>query len=97
MKLADKAIFGMVSESPGRNASEPRGSLVRINAPEAEPVLWGRRQYEMSQAGWRGMSLWRGGRDSTVTRADRATGEAVLAPARNGRSKVGSITGDTGK
>ena len=25
MKLIDKAIFGMVSESPGRNASEPTG------------------------------------------------------------------------
>jgi hypothetical protein len=30
MKLADKAIFGMVSESPGRNVSEPTGGLVRI-------------------------------------------------------------------
>jgi hypothetical protein len=97
MKLTDKAIFGMVSESPGRNASEPIGSLVRIEVPEAEPVVWGRRQHEMSHADWRGMSLRRGGRDSTVTRADRATGEAVLAPVRNGRSKVGSITGDTGK
>jgi hypothetical protein len=27
MKLADKAIVGMVSESPGRNASEPSGGL----------------------------------------------------------------------
>jgi len=30
MKLTDKAVLGMVSESPGRNASEPRGGLVRI-------------------------------------------------------------------
>ena len=29
MKLIDKAILGMVSESPGRNESEPRGGLVR--------------------------------------------------------------------
>jgi hypothetical protein len=27
IKLTDKAIFGMVSESPGRNASEPSGGL----------------------------------------------------------------------
>ena len=27
MKPIDKAIFGMVSESPGRNASEPIGGL----------------------------------------------------------------------
>jgi len=30
MKLTDKAILGMVSESSGRNMSEPEGSLVRI-------------------------------------------------------------------
>ena len=29
-KLADKAILGMVSESPGRNESEPIGGPVRI-------------------------------------------------------------------
>ena len=29
VKLIDKAIFGMVSESPGRNVSEPTGGLVR--------------------------------------------------------------------
>lgn len=27
MKLADKAFFGRVSESPGRNVSEPIGGL----------------------------------------------------------------------
>ena len=30
MKLTDKAILGMVSESPGRNVTEPTGGLVRI-------------------------------------------------------------------
>ena len=29
MKPTDKAILGMVSESPGRNASEPIGGLDR--------------------------------------------------------------------
>jgi len=29
MKPIDKTIFGMVSESPGRNVSEPTGGLVR--------------------------------------------------------------------
>ena len=29
VKPIDKAIFGMVSESPGRNVSEPTGGLVR--------------------------------------------------------------------
>jgi len=32
MKPTDKAIFGMASESPGRNASEPSGGLDKINS-----------------------------------------------------------------
>jgi len=39
----------------------------------------------------------RGGRDGTITRASRATGETVLVPARNRWSKVDRITGATGK
>ena len=42
-------------------------------------------------------SLRRGGSDSTVARTCRATGEALLVPARNRRSRVGRITGETGK
>ena len=42
-------------------------------------------------------SLRRGGSDSTVTRTCRATGEALLVPARNHRSRVDRITGSTGK
>ena len=37
MKPTDKAILGMVSESPGRNASEPRGGLDKIN-PEGRAL-----------------------------------------------------------
>ncbi len=68
MKLIDKAILGMVSESPGRNESEPIGGPDKKLISEAERSGAGRRQYEMSQADRRGMSLRRGGRDSTVTR-----------------------------
>ena len=32
MKPTDKAILGMVSESPGRNESEPTGGLDKINS-----------------------------------------------------------------
>jgi len=39
----------------------------------------------------------RGESDSTVTRTYQATGEALLVPARNHRSKVDRITGATGK
>src|SRR5271165_5119644 len=42
-------------------------------------------------------SLRRGGSDSTVTRTCRATGEALLVPRRNHRSRVDRITGSTGK
>ena len=42
-------------------------------------------------------SLRRGGSDSTVARTCRATGEALLVPARNRRSRVDRITGSTGK
>ena len=41
--------------------------------------------------------LRRGGSDGTMTRTCWATGEALLAPARNRWRKVGSITGEPGK
>lgn len=37
MKPTDKAILGMVSESPGRNESEPRGGLDK-NKPEGRAL-----------------------------------------------------------
>src|SRR6516162_11789043 len=43
------------------------------------------------------MTFRRGVGDSTVTRAGQATGEAVLVPPRNRWSRVGHITGETGK
>ena len=49
MKPTDKTVLGMVSESPGRNKSEPTGGLDR-NTPKAEPSMVGRRQHEVSQA-----------------------------------------------
>jgi hypothetical protein len=49
MKPTDKAILGMVSESPGRNVSEPRGGLDKID-PKAEPSMVGRRLHGMTQA-----------------------------------------------
>jgi hypothetical protein len=48
MKPTDKAILGMVSESPGRNASEPEVAS-KLQAPEAEPSSVGRRQHGSSQ------------------------------------------------
>ena len=45
MKPIDKAIFGMVSESSGRNESKRIGGLENPKAPGAEPAPKGRRQY----------------------------------------------------
>src|ERR1700687_3487530 len=53
--------------------------------------------YEQPKTDRYGCSPRRGGGDSTVTRTCQATGEALLVPARNRRSKVGRITGETGK
>lgn len=83
MKPTDKAILGMVSESPGRNESEPTGGLDKKRTSEAEPSSYGRRQHGMTWADRDVMTLRRGGRGSTVTRACRATGETVLVPSRN--------------
>jgi hypothetical protein len=39
MKLADKAVFRMVSESPGRNASEPIGGLDKKEPQRPSPLI----------------------------------------------------------
>ena len=41
VKLIDKAIFGMVSESPGRNASEPIGGPVKNKLRRPSHLLTG--------------------------------------------------------
>jgi hypothetical protein len=40
MKPTDKAILGMVSESPGRNASEPRSGLDKKKIIRRLSPLW---------------------------------------------------------
>ena len=69
MKPTDKAILGMVSKSPGRNESEPKGGLEKNLDPEAESSPYGRRQHGMARADRGDMTFRRGGRGSTVTRA----------------------------
>ena len=45
VKLIDKAVLGMVSESPGRNASKPTGGPVKI-------YLGGRALWFRAKAAW---------------------------------------------
>ena len=40
MKPTDKAIVRMVSESPGRNASEPRSGLETPSTGSRAPIHW---------------------------------------------------------
>jgi len=40
MKPTDKAILGMVSESPGRNESEPIGGLETPSTGSRAPICW---------------------------------------------------------
>ena len=61
MKPTDEAIFGMVSESPGRNARELSGGLDKKLTPEAEPPSDGRRQHDEPRADRGGLPLRRGG------------------------------------
>src|SRR5208283_1465421 len=70
----------------------------KVRSPEGRAHIW------RAKAAWGSRnlteaapSLRRGGSDSTVARTCRATGEALLAPALNRRSRVGRITGSTGK
>ena len=84
-------------ESPGRNNSERKSGLENewprrpSPQPEGEGSMGSRNLIDAAP------TLRRGGSDSTVTRTCRATGEALLVPARNRRSRVGRITGETGK
>ena len=41
VKLTDKAVFGTVSELPGRNASEPVGGLVNFKIRRPSPLPTG--------------------------------------------------------
>ncbi len=91
LKPIDKTIRGMVSESPGRNASEREMASKSPNSGGREGNT-GRRSLadEASRSGGAGS-------DSTVTQTHRATGETLLVPLRNQRKQVGRITGTPGK
>jgi hypothetical protein len=92
----DEAIRRMVSESPGRNASERR--MIPKDQPR-RPSGRAHREGDMSCRSLADAAERSGGigSDSTVTRMHQATGEALLAPLRNQRSRVGRITGAPGK
>jgi len=76
----------MVSESPGRNASEPIMASKGLNT-EGRALTY-RAKAAWSVARTDAAKHFGGvGRDSTVTRSCQATGETLLVPSRNRRSK----------
>jgi hypothetical protein len=90
------ATVRVVSESPGRNASE------REMASKRQPRRPSGRSLREGNMGRRSLAdtaahSGGAGSDSTVTRMHPATGETLLAPPRNRRSQVGRITGAPGK
>ena len=84
-------------ELPGRNDSERASGLESewIRGPSLQ--LKGEGSMGCRNLTDAASSPRRGGSDSTVTRTCRATGEALLVPERNHRSRVDRITGATGK
>src|SRR5712691_4352600 len=82
MKPTDEAIFGMASESPGRNAREPSGGLDKIIFRRPSPLLRG--EGSMTGRGLTEASCHSGGvvRGSTVTRACRVIFVIILLPPR---------------
>ena len=69
----------------------------KVRSPEGRAHIWRAKAAWGAESTEAAPSLRRGGSDSTVARTCRATGEALLAPARNRRSRVDRITGATGK
>src|SRR3989441_2038873 len=84
------------SERPGRNVSERKGSLEkRFRRPSAYFTREGSRdRRSLADAT---TPLRRGVSDGTARRTRQATGETLLVPPRNRRSRVGRITGSPGK
>ena len=72
MKPTDKAILGMVSKSPGRNASEPTGGLENLSPG-------GRAPFARAKAAWPGAKL---------TGAPGHSGGVVGVTSRNGKNRT---------
>ncbi len=83
-------------ESSGHNESERTDGLVKLFR-RPNPRVPGEGSMEGRNLIDTTYPLRRGGSDGTMTRTHRATGEALLAPARNRRRKVGPTGGSSGK
>jgi len=93
LKPIDKVFLGEITS---------HRAVTKVNAYVASKVnkSEGRARNRRAKAAWGSRNLTeaatsrrRGGSDSTVARTCQATGEALLDPGRNHRSKVDRITG----
>ena len=95
LKPTDEAIERVVANHQAvarANVRQPRNQY-----PEVELMGFEAKTAELGEADRCAELLRRGGNDGMVTRVCRATGDTLLVPMRNHRSKVGRITGNTGK
>src|SRR5436190_15639557 len=97
LKPLDDPTRGVGASCSGRNESErevaPKVSSPGGRARNREGEGSTARRKPIDAAGRSGGVV----SDGTTTRTRRATGEALLVPARKGGSWVGRITGSTGK
>jgi hypothetical protein len=89
LKPIDKISLGEITSH--RAASKRSRSEGRAHNREGEGRMGCRKLTDAA------VPPWRGGSDSTVTWTRHVTGEALLVPVRNHRSKVDRITGSTEK
>jgi len=89
--LGGRASYRAVMKMNVDVASKVRISEGRARNREGEGSMGSRNLTDAA------ISVRRGGSDGTTTRTCGATGEALLAPARNRWNRVGPITGEPGK
>ena len=97
LKPTDKAISGMVSESPGRSASESGGSLDKNKIQRPSLLVKGEDSIRRKALTW--TSSYFGGVIATAWWQGQIEQleKALLAPGRNALRKISPITSITGK
>jgi hypothetical protein len=86
LKPVDKAVSGTVSKQPGRNDSERKGSLV-ISETGSRAIDAQAKAIPTGKTGKCARKFRRGDSDGMAARMCYATGETLLVPGRNPRSR----------
>ena len=86
LKPVDEAVLGTVSKQPGRNDRERKGSLEN-KRPGSRAIDAQAKAIPTGETGICARRFRRGDSDGMAARMRRATGEALLVPWRNPRSR----------